>query len=214
MTRFLVAFSILSFFTSAYAQSIQQDGLKKELQEGLYSGCITKQSQSELTAKKNFTEDVCSCYAKNTTEQIFKNLDFQIGLKRKDDGAMKSAIAQIVTKEKSAITFQQCLNTSQEIFKENKQSFLEKPSKELSTKRGLLGEGRDSFIKGGIIECNEAAKSSSTNTQAYCSCSVNTMADNISQKDLYELGINSVNGQRKMKEMGELAMRRCSHFLK
>jgi hypothetical protein len=40
------------------------------------------------------------------------------------------------------------------------------------------------------------------------------MADNISQKDLYELGINSVNGQRKMKEMGELAMRRCSHFLK
>ena len=133
MQRLLV--TVLSFvcISSAFSQNPQQDSLKKEFHEGLYSGCISKQSQSELTAKKNFTEDVCSCYAKNTTEQIFKNLDFQIGLKRKDDGAMKSAIAQIVTKEKSAITFQQCLNTSQEIFKENKQSILEKPSKELST---------------------------------------------------------------------------------
>lgn len=213
MTRLLVAFFILPFFTSIHAQSTQQDGLKKELQEGLYSGCVTKQIQSELTAKKNFTDDICSCYANNTTEQIFNNLDFQIGLKKKDDATMKSAIAQIITKEKSAITFQQCLNTSQEKFKENKQSILEKPSKELSTKRGLLGESRDSFIKGGIIECNEAAKSSSTNTQAYCSCSVNTMADNISQKDLYELGINSNIGQRKLKEMGVLGMKRCSHLL-
>ena len=46
-----------------------------------------------------------------------------------------------------------------------------------------------------------AAKSSSSNVQAYCSCSVGSMADNVSQQDLYEIGINSINGQKKMKEM-------------
>lgn len=213
MKRLLFTFFIVTFLPLSFAQSTIQESLKKELINGLYSGCLEKQSQSQLTANADFTTDVCSCYARNTTEQIFSNLDFQIAFKKKDDAAMKAAIGQVITKERSSIGFQYCLNKTQEKFKEKKKPILDKPTKELSTKRGLIGESRDSFVRGGMIECVEAAKSSSPNVQAYCSCSVGSMADNVSQKDLYELGINSSIGQRKMKEMGELGMKRCSHLL-
>lgn len=213
MKRLLFIFLIVTFLPSSFAQSASQENLKRELNDGLYSGCVEKQNQSQLTASADFTKDVCSCYARNTTEQIFSNLDFQIALKKKDDAAMKSAIGQVITKEKSAIGFQYCLNKTQENFKEKKKPILDKPTKELSTNRGLIGESRDSFVRGGMIECVEAAKSSSPNVQAYCSCSVGSMADNVSQKDLYEIGLNSAIGQRKMKEMGELGMKRCSHLL-
>ncbi len=214
MKRLLFIFLIVTSLPSSFAQSASQENLKIELNDGLYSGCVEKQNQSQLTASADFTTDVCSCYARNTTEQIFSNLDFQIALKRKDGSAMKAAIGQVITKEKSAIGFQYCLNKTQEKFKEKKKPILDKPTKELSTKRGLIGESRDSFVRGGMIECVEAAKSSSPNIQAYCSCSVGSMADNVSEKDVYELGINSSIGQKKMKEMGELGMKRCSHLLK
>lgn len=216
MQRLLMSLLLLTFFTSSIAQNNQQESIKKEFHEGLYTGCIEKQSQnqSQLTTNSKFNTDVCSCYAKNTIEKIFSNLDFQIALKKRDDSAIKTTVSQIVTKDKSAITFQQCLNMSQDKFKADKKPIFEKPTTELSTKRGLHGESRESFIRGGVIECIEAAKSSSPNIQAYCSCSVGSMADNVSQRDLYELGINSSIGQRKMKEMGELGMKRCSHLLK
>lgn len=135
-------------------------------------------------------------------------------MKNKDDLAIKSAVRQIVTKDKSAITFQQCLNKTHDKFKEEKEPILDKPTKELSTKRGLLDESRDSFIRGGILECIDSAKSSSLNVKAYCSCSVGSMADNISQQDLYEIGINSKLGQKKLKEMGELGIQRCGQLLR
>ncbi len=214
MKRLLLIFLMVTCLSSSFAQSTSQDSLKRELNDALYSGCLEKQNQSNLSANSDFVKDVCSCYAKNATEQIFSNLDFQIALKKKDDAAIKTAIGQVINKEKAAIGFQYCLNKTQDKFKENKIPILDKPSKELSTKRGLLGEARESFIRGGMIECVEAAKSSSQNVQAYCSCSVGSSADNVSQRDLYELGINSSIGQRKMKEMGELGMKRCLHLLK
>lgn len=214
MKRLLFTFFIVTCLHSSFAQSTSQESLKRELIGGLYSGCVEKQSQSQLATNSEFTADVCSCYAKNSTEQIFSNLDFQIALKKKDDLAMKSAIGQVINKENSTVGFQYCLNKTHDKFKENKKPILDKPNKELSTKRGLIGESRDSFVRGGMIECVEAAKSSSPNVQAYCSCSVGSMADNVSQKDLYELGINSSIGQKRLKEMGELGMKRCSHLLK
>lgn len=213
MKRLFFIILILTYLPSSFAQNASQENLKRELNDGLYSGCVEKQNQSQLTASADFITDVCSCYSRNTTEQIFSNLDFQIALKRKDDSAMKAAIGQVINKEKTAIGFQYCLNKTQEKFKEKKKPILDKSTNELSTKRGLLGEARESFIRGGVIECVDAAKSSSPQTKAYCSCSVGAMADNVSQKDLYELGINSHIGQRKMKEMGELGMKRCSHLL-
>lgn len=214
MKRLLLSFFIFICLPSSFAQSASQDSLKKEFVDGLYSGCLEKQNQSNLSANSDFIKDVCSCYSKNATEQIFSNLDFQIALKKKDDTAIKAAIGQVINKEKAAIGFQYCLKKTQDKFKENKKPILDKPSKELSTKRGLLGEARESFIREGIMECVDAAKSSAPNVQAYCSCSVGSAADNVSEKDVYELGINSSIGQKKIKEMGELGMKRCSHLLK
>jgi hypothetical protein len=213
MQRLFVSLLCLSFLSSSFGQSTHQESLKKEFQAGLYSGCLEKQSQSQLATNSKFNADICSCYAKNSTEQIFSNLDFHIALKNKDDLAIKSAVRQIVTKDNSAITFQQCLNKTRDKFKGEKEPILDKPTKELSTKRGLLDESRDSFIRGGILECIDSAKSSSPNVKAYCSCSVGSMADNISQQDLYEIGINSKLGQKRIKEMGELGIKRCSHLL-
>jgi hypothetical protein len=213
MQLLLVTLVFLTCFSSSFAQGSQQDSLKNAFQAGLNSGCLEKQSQSQLTTNSKFNTDVCSCYAKNSTEQIFSNLDFQIALKNKDDSAIKSAVRQVVSKDNSAITFQQCLNITHDKFKGDKKPILDKPTKELSTKRGLLDESRDSFIRGGIIECVGAAKSSLPNVKAYCSCSVGSMADNISQQDLYEIGINSKVGQKKLKEMGELGITRCAHLL-
>lgn len=202
-----------TFFFSTIAQSTQQDILKKELQQGLNSGCLEKQSQSKLSKNSDFTLDVCSCYAKNSTEQIFSNIDFQIALKKKDDADIRTAIAQIINKEYSTIIFQQCLNNTQERFNKAKEQIFDKSKNELSNKRGLLGESRDSFLNSGIIECVELSKSPSPNAQAFCSCSVGSMADNLSQQDLYEIGVNSNFGKKKMKEMGELGMKRCAHLL-
>lgn len=214
MQRFLVSLLCLAFFSSSFGQSTQQDGMKKEFYEGFYIACVEKQSQSQLTVNSDFTSDVCSCYAKNTTEQVFSSLDLQIGLKKKDNSAIKAAVGQIVNKEKSAITFQQCVNKIEEKFKKVGTPILDKPTKELSKKRGLIGEAREGAIRSGVIECVDAAKSSSSsNVRAYCACSVGSMADNVSQQDLYEIGINSINGQKKMKEMGELGMKRCAHLL-
>lgn len=144
MKRLLFTFFIVTCLHSSFAQSTSQESLKRELIGGLYSGCVEKQSQSQLATNSEFTADVCSCYAKNSTEQIFSNLDFQIALKKKDDLAMKSAIGQVINKENSTVGFQYCLNKTHDKFKENKKPILDKPNKELSTKRGLIGESRDS----------------------------------------------------------------------
>ena len=213
MKNYLAPLFSLLILSSSFAQNNSQESQRNEFKNGLYIGCFEKQSQSQITANDDFISDVCSCYANNTTDHVFANLDFQIALKSKDSLAMKTAINQVITKEKTEQDFQYCLNKTQDKFTKSKKPIIDKSTKELSTKRGLLGETRESFIKGGILECVDTAKSSSPQTQAYCSCSVNSMADNVSQKDLYEIGVNSAIGQRKMKEMGELGMKRCSHLL-
>lgn len=214
MKNCLAALFCLLSLSSSFAQTDSQESQRNEFKNGLYIGCIEKQSQNQLTASADFTSDVCSCYANDTTDHVFANLDFQIAFKSKDSLAMKTAINQVITKEKTEQDFHYCLNKTQDNFTKTKKPIIDKSTKELSTKRGLLGETRESFIRGGILECVDTAKSSSPQTQAYCSCSVNSMADNVSQKDLYEIGVNSAIGQRKMKEMGELGLQRCGHFLK
>lgn len=212
----LVLAGLLFIASSVFSQTpVYTEKEKTEFYNGTYNGCMDKQAEGALnkTVKPKFIQDVCVCFGNTLTNEIFSNMDFQLAMGRKDNAGVKAAISRIATKESAANTFHSCLGKTEKQYGGIENIYLKNPDKSPSNKVGLVGDSRDSFVEGGIRNCLDAAQSRTDKTKAYCACAINTMADNVSPKDLYNVGMKNVEGNNKMRDMTVLGQKRCTHLL-
>ena len=180
-------------FTAAVAQEIYSQKDRSEFADGLYLGCMDKQSSSALNPLivPSVVSEACGCLAEKFTSEVFGSVEFQMAMHRKDKERLNIAIANKMSPEDVSKTFMTCVQAS--IAKHGGLSnvVVANSNVMLSKEIGLKGESRSSYITGGVMECKTTKKlipeNKTMNIKAvenFCNCIFNYSADRVSIADL------------------------------
>lgn len=202
-----------------YSQNLYTEKDKNEFRSGSYSGCMQKQSKSELTNlfKDGVITKFCECYANEVTNDLFGNIDFQIAFSKRNAATIKSIADAETSREKTMPRFNACMDRVQNQYGGIQNILKNEFTKQPVTKIGLEGESRRSFIYSGSYACVTEAMKIGTYRKPviedYCNCALNNMADFISINDLIET-LKSGEESTRMKKVSVLSISKCTPRLK
>lgn len=210
---FICLIYILSTFP-IYSKELYTNSDKVKIRTEIFEGCIRKQNiSSQNIMHQNVIEEICNCYADDSTKFLLGKVDFQIAFSKKQTDTVKSIIkSDIATSTFDAIS-NKCLDTTVLKFGGVKNLYLDKPKENLDEKKGLLSTQRNEFIDAGMQNCIDGTRQSASVSKEwasdYCKCALNVMADNLSVADLWEVGRGSDKGKSILASMGEVSQKKC-----
>ena len=214
--RLLCILSLLLYCCSLFAQQAYSDKDKKSFTDGAYKGCLDKQKASEFnkTLKAGVVEKLCTCYGRKITDELFSDMNFQIAISRNDSVSLERIVSKMKSSEVALNFFNMCMADLEKEYG-GKQGLFSGTNMDnmMSQKVGLTGEERKSFLLTGIDSCIASTKSVSTTVaKKYCNCSLNSMADNLSISDLYELMTKEVSNNKKLSLITKNAANKCAYI--
>lgn len=205
--------------TNVHARDLYTEKDKRDAYSGAYEGCIKKQTEGALSNlfKPEIIPKFCQCFANSLVDDLFGSIDFQIALSNKNSDKLRSIYSSESSRDKIMPRFNNCMERMQ--IEYGGMSKLLKPeiSKQSTTKVGLEGESRRSFVMSGAHSCvAEVIKGGiyrKSTAEDYCSCAMHSMADGLSLNDLID-SIAAGGESVKMKQLGPSAIVKCSSRLK
>lgn len=198
--------------TFVFSEQVFTDKDRQNFKEGAYKGCLEKQDGSSINKflKSGVVEEYCNCYSQNATDEIFQDINFQIAFSRKDTATVKRIIDKLKLPSTTIKFSNSCMSELELKYGGNNKLFEKSGGGDLSKKIGLTGEDRRSFLVGGIDTCMSSNKNmSDINAKNYCTCALNSLADNLSTRDVYELSIDSQSIKNKITTLNKKAVDKC-----
>lgn len=179
------------------AHEVYSQKERDQFHDGIYKGCLDKQSRDEKNAYvlPAVIDESCKCFAGKATADVFGSIEYQLALSRKDDEAAQRVISQVVSSEATTSTRMLAyLQVSVDRRGGMSKVITTGPDLQLSTKIGLTGDNRRGYIAGGIETCKDSQRKMPANKditdnliEAYCNCTMNYSADRTSPATMVEL---------------------------
>lgn len=215
----LIVALVLSVMMNAWAQPRYSDKDKKQIYDGAYEGCITKQQKSELSRffKPAILPKFCECIATDVTDSLLDSIDFQVALKNKDSQQLKTIATRASEVKETMQRFGLCMGNLQKQYGGYENMLKDTIKPESFNKIGLIGDSRSSFIYGGKYTCIEDVKSLATISDKkmndYCDCAMGYMADRLSMSSLVDMLKQDKVVIKKLSDIGMLAAKQCANKL-
>ena len=218
MKALIVALT-LSVMMNTWAQPLYSDKDKKQIYDGAYEGCITKQQKGELNKffKPAILPKFCECIATDVTDSLLGSIDFQIALKNKNNAQLKTIATKAGEENETMQRFGLCMGNLQKQYGGYENMLRDTIKPELFNKIGLTGDSRSSFIYSGKYTCIQDVKSLATISDRkmndYCDCAFGYMADRLSMSSLIDMLRQDKVVIKKLSDIGMLAAKQCASKL-
>lgn len=215
----IVFVGLISFAgVAASAQEVYSQKERGQFHDGIYQGCLTKQARGDINAYflPAVIDESCKCLADKATADVYGSMEFQLALARKDGAAAQRVMSQIASPDAVASTFMACAQVSVD-----KRGGWNKATKEglvlpLSSKKGLTGDNRQSFVSEGIRTCKVSQRQMPVNKgiadnqiAAYCRCSIDYTADRLSSTDIVDLLKQQPSAVKSLENVSKASTRFC-----
>lgn len=215
----IVFIGLVSFAGVAVsAQEVYSQKERGQSHDYIYQGCLTKQSRDGINAifLPGVIDESCKCLADKVTADVYGSTEFQLALSRKDGVAAQRVLSQIASPDAVASTFMACAHVSAD-----KRGGWNKATKEglvlpLSSKKGLTGDSRQSFVSEGIRTCKVFQREMPVNKDiaddqiaAYCRCSIDYTADRVSSMDVVDMLKQQPSAVKSLENVSKASKRFC-----
>lgn len=206
------------FISNSFSRDLYSENDKKEFYSGIYNGCIKKQLEADLSNifKIDVIPNLCNCYSKKFTEDLFGNLDFQIALSSKNYYDLKAITDKEALIDAVMSRFNSCLEKIKVDYGGVSKILKPELGNKSVTKIGLEGESRKSFemstTHACVLEVVKVGVYSRPTAEKYCSCTSKFMADYLSLSDLVKI-ISVGDDDQKFNKLSTASSKKCSDIL-